>query len=514
MKNIYRIIVVLVFAGLLSFGATGQNQVNPNGYNRFYYENDSLSSEGMMRDGKPDGYWKTYYKNGVLKSEGNRRDFLLDSTWKFYDEDGSLKLIINYTKGLKNGLRITYRKGEIVAENFENDIKQGLTTYYYPDSTIYKTIPFEDGRENGLAKEYGDDGRVTMLTTYKKGYIVSRERINRLDTQGRRQGLWKFFYDNGRVKLEGKYSNDLKDGFFKEYDENGRLVATTKWVEGEKQENAAELVRLEVLKDYYPDGSVKTLQTYRNNVPQGVRREYDENGNITAGYLYDNGIKVAEGITREDGVRDGAWKMFYKDGSLRAEGTYDNGLKTGPWVYYHPNGKVEQKGEYDGKGHPKGRWVWYYPSGNILREEEYINGLLDGLMTEYREDGGIIAEGEYIEGMEEGDWVYQYGDSREEGPYSYGLRNGIWKYFYPDGSLEFEGEFIDDNPNGKHVWYWPNGNIKDEVNYMMGMKDGEARKYNADGTLLLVITYQNGVEEKYDGIKIKDPIVVSEEPEE
>ena len=45
-----------------------QQDVNPNGYNTFYYENGQVSSEGNMRDGKPDGYWKTYYKNGRLKS--------------------------------------------------------------------------------------------------------------------------------------------------------------------------------------------------------------------------------------------------------------------------------------------------------------------------------------------------------------------------------------------------------------------------------------------------------------
>lgn len=513
MKNIYRYTILLILTSLLPFVGWGQNEINPDGYNRFYYENDTLSSEGMMRDGKPDGYWKTYYENGILKSEGNRENFLLDSTWKFYGEDGSLKLVINYSEGKKDGLRITYREGEIVAENFEKDIKQGLTTYYYPDSTIYKTINFVDGREDGLAKEYAEDGRVVTLTTYKKGYVVSRERINRLDAQGRRQGLWKFFHDNGMVRLEGRYSNDLRDGFFKEYDENGRLLATAKWIEGEKQEDAVELVKLEVLKDYYPDGSVKTLQTYRNGIPQGVRREYDKDGNIVAGYLYEDGQKVAEGITREDGVRDGPWTEFYSNGQLRAEGKYLDGLKVGEWVYYHPNGKVEQTGTYDEKGRLQGQWVWYYPSGEVLREEQYINGLSDGLMTEYREDGSIIAEGEYIEGMEEGEWIYQYGDHREEGGYSYGLRNGIWKYFYSDGTLQFEGEFIDNNPNGKHVYYWPNGNIKDEINYLMGMKDGDWKKYNYDGTLLLVITYENGVEQRYDGLKLKDPIVVSEEVE-
>jgi antitoxin component YwqK of YwqJK toxin-antitoxin module len=495
--------LLLLFFLVLTMISFGQNKPIPNDYNKFYYENGNISSEGTMRDGQPDGYWKTYYENGVLKSEGNRVNFLLDSTWKFYDEEGGLVLLINYKEGQKNGLRTTFRESEIVTENFENDIKQGLTTYYFPDSTISKTTFYVDGREDGLSKEYGEDGRVVTLTVYKKGYVISREKINRLDSEGRKQGLWKFFHDNGLIQMEGTYRNDLKHGYFKDYDEAGKLIATSKWADGEKQENAVELVRLNVEKEYYPDGNLKTMQSYRNGVPQGVRREYAEDGTIVAGYVFDRGKIVGEGITKDDGLRNGEWKEYYKSGGLKAEGKYADGVKTGKWTYYYKNGNVEQTGSYDKQGRPMGDWVWYYASGNILREEAYLNGLPDGLMTEYNEDGSIITEGEFIEGEEEGPWVYQYGDHREEGSYSYGMRDGIWRYFSTDGTLMFEGEFIDDNPNGRHLYYYENGKVKDEIEYMMGFKQGNWKKYNSDGTLFLVIAYENGIEKKYDGVTIK-----------
>lgn len=503
MHKSYLLIIILFGVLSTSLRLSAQNGIDPNGYNIFYHENGNKSSEGMMVDGKPDGYWKTYHDNGILKSEGNRLNFLLDSTWKFFDEEGALIMVINYREGKKYGPRITYRKNEIVEENFEGDIKQGLTTYYYPDSTVMKTINFVDGREDGLAKEFGDDGRVVTLTTYKKGYVVSRERINRMDASGRKQGLWKFFHENGLVRLEGKYVNDLKDGYFKEYDETGKLLTTAKWIEGEKQEDATELVRLEIAKDYYPDGKVMAMQTFRNGVAQGVRRDYDREGNIVSGAFYEDGEKVGEGITLEDGVRDGEWQEFYNNGALRGEGMYDKGIKVGTWKYYYPNGLLEQTGDFDKKGRFKGTWVWYYPSGAVLREENYLDGLLDGPMTEFDEAGKIVAEGEYIEGLEEGPWVYQYGDFREEGSYSYGYRNGYWKYFDNDGNLLFEGEFIDNNPNGKHLYYWDNGRVKDEINYLMGMKDGDWKKYNYDGSLFLVISFDNGIEKKYDGVTIK-----------
>lgn len=496
----YCISLCLLFT--LSHWVNGQDQINPDGYNIFYHPNGVKSSEGNMIAGKPDGFWKTYHENGVLKSEGNRKDFILDGEWKFYDDSGKLVLIINYKKGQKNGLRITYREQEFIAENFENDIKQGPTTTYYADSTILRTVNFVDGREDGLAKEFAPDGRVTTLTTYNKGFVVSRERINRLDSQNRKQGLWKFFHENGNVKLEGRYSNDLRDGYFKDYDINGKLLTTTKWVAGEEQEAPAELVRLEVVRDYFPNGKVMAMQTFRNGVPEGVRRDYDEEGNIVSGAFYKDGKRVAEGITKADGVRNGDWKEYYTDGALKAEGKYDNGLKVGEWKYYHTNGKLEQTGNYNAKGQLTGDWFWYYPSGNIRREETFINGRSDGLMTEFDDEGNIITQGEYIEGMEEGEWILQYGDHREEGSFSFGLKNGYWKHFDDENNLLFEGEFIDNNPNGRHLFYWDNGIVKDEINYLMGMKRGDWKRYNYDGTILLVISYENGIEKKYDGVKI------------
>jgi len=506
-RNLAIFFVIIV----LQQAAFSQDEKLPDGYKKFYYENGKISSEGTMRNGKPDGYWKTYFENGILKSEGNRVNFLLDSTWKFYDETGKLVLTINYKNGLKNGLRVTYLEKEIIAENFENDIKQGLTTYYYPDSTINRTVNFVNGREDGLSKEYGEDGRVITLTTYKKGYVVSRERINRLDSEGRKQWAWKFFHPNGLVKTEGKYKNDLKNGYFKDYDEKGKLLSTSKWIDGEQQKDAAELTKLEIEKEYYPDGTVKSFQGYKNGLPEGVRREFAEDGTIVAGYIFKDGKKVSEGITREDGLKNGAWKDFFITGELKDEGTYKDDMKVGKWTYYFANGKIEQTGKYDDKGKLTGKWVWYYPSGNILREESYLNGLADGMTSEFAEDGTIIAGGEYIEGEEEGDWTYNNEGYREEGSYAFGLRQGVWKYYYPDGTLQFEGEFIDDNPNGKHKYYWDNGNLKEEDEYLMGTKVGDWKTYNSDGTLFLIVTYENGIEKKYDGIKIKPEFV---EPDE
>ncbi|MBW6491448.1 MAG: toxin-antitoxin system YwqK family antitoxin [Lentimicrobium sp.] len=498
-----KFVFCVLFFGIVFIVKAQDNTVVPDGFNKFLHANGNVASEGMMRDGKPDGYWKTYWENGTLKAEGNRKNFELDSLWNFYDENGNITLQINYLNGKKEGIRRTIRENEIVEENFSNDVKHGLTVYRFPDGLVMRTINFENGLENGFAREFDSDGTVITMIEYRRGFVVDRENINRKDRNGLKQGKWKFFYPDGKVKTEGVYRDDKRNGYFKEYDEKGMLTDVSKYVNDIRQEEVPELVKLDVRTDYYPDGKVKTRASYKGEIPEGIRREYAQTGEVISAYTYKNGKLIGEGIVDDEGMREGAWKEFYEDGQLRSEGVYRNGNRIGKWRFYHPDGALEQEGNYNNQGNTNGLWKWYYSNGLVLREENFLNGNSEGIFTEFDENGDIIIQGEYVEGLEEGFWKYQHGDHREEGTYRGGMRNGEWKYYYDDGQLSFQGSYIDDNPNGRHIWYWPNGKKKDEGEYLMGMKNNEWIQYNNDGTIFMVISYQNGIERKYDGVRIK-----------
>lgn len=488
---------------------TVEGQKQNDGFTVFYHPNGQKSSEGILRDGKPDGYWKTYNDKGILVSEGNRKNFELDSTWVFYDDEGRVKMKINYRQGKKNGLRITYREDGITEESFQGDVKDGPTKIFYASGKIRELVPFRDGLEDGMAFEYAEDGRIIALNKYKSGFIINREIINRYDNNDQKHGIWKYFHPNGVVRLEGTYKHGLENGYFKEYDQNGNLLNTSKFTDGSKLEDVAELAKLEVRKDYYPDGKIKIAATYnKEGKPEGIRREYTPEGNIDKSYIFRNGIMIGEGIVTEKGERDGYWKEYFDDGRLRAEGLYDKDKKSGTWKYFYPSGAMEQQGSYrDGK--PEGTWKWFYESGRLIREESYFNGIADGVMTEYDEEGRIITSGKFIEGRQEGEWTYTVAGTLVKGSYAGGMRNGLWQIYdlAPMGQenvLRFEGRFIDDNPQGRHIWYWNNGKRKDDGEYIMGRKTGDWVSYNYDGTPYLIVSYEDGVETRYDGIKIAD----------
>jgi len=514
----FKFLIILNFSFFIFHFSFSQDTATVrNGYQKFYYKSGVISSEGTMKNGQPDGYWKSYFENGKLKSEGNRKNFELDSLWIFYNEKGQKILDVNYRNDKKNGIKTTYLEKEMIREMFKNDIKDGYTRYYYPDGKLKMEIPFVKGLEQGFAREYSNEGDIITLIEYKRGFVIDRLKINRRDHNNLKQGRWYTFYGNGNIHVEGNYQDDLKEGYFKEYAENGDLISVDKYVKDVKQAEAQEIRKLDIKNEYYPEGKIRASGTYRNGTPEGIYREFNLMGQITRSLVYDMGTVIGEGIVEEDGSRNGHWKDLYPDGKIKAEGDYKDGKQVGEWKFYYPSGKLEQVGKFSNSGKFNGTWKWYYDSGQLMREEEYDNGLKDGMHTEYEENGKVVEEGEYIKDLEDGPWFTTIGDYLERGTYRDGLKNGKWVSYQltstgakTDSILSFSGSFVEDNPDGKHVYYWDNGRVKDEGSYLMGKKEGDWIKYEYDGTPFLIITYRNGVETKYDGVKIKPPF----EPEE
>ena len=169
---------------------------------------------------------------------------------------------------------------------------------------------------------------------------------------------------------------------------------------------------------------------------------------------------ISEGAINNIGALEGPWTEYFASGEKRAEGSYTNGRKEGDWTFYHKSGKVEQKGVYM-DGLPQGTWQWFYEDGRTHRQELYRKGKEDGSSVEYDELGKVITQGEYIDGLKEGMWFYEVGDHREEGAYKEGLKDGEWRHTYVEGGKKnFVGSFVNGEPNGKHKWYWPNGQLK------------------------------------------------------
>jgi len=93
------------------------------------------------------------------------------------------------------------------------------------------------------------------------------------------------------------------------------------------------------------DGTLAETVTYVDGVKQGVARQFNPEGEVVGGSVFENDNLVAEGITEMDGKRNGPWKEYWPNGTLRAEGFYLDNRRDGEWWFYRESGEKEQYGK-------------------------------------------------------------------------------------------------------------------------------------------------------------------------
>ena len=484
-----------------------QNEINTNGYNIFRYGNGKISSEGYLVNGKPDKYWITYYPNGVIKSEGNRKYFLLDSVWIFYNDNGDTTEKINYFEGKKNGYHYMYytdNSNKVKSkELYINNLKEGKSYYYYPDGSINKIINFKNNQRHGLGYEFINDSLIIGIYEFNNDRLVNYEMINRYDENNDKNGIWREFYNDFRIKTETVFINGVKEGLYKQFDKDGSLEITVLYKNDSIINDSYDMEDfIDFRKEFDEQGNLVFQGTFRNNFPIGIHRWYDSLGNVIKTELYDEfGRILSDGIINDEGNRQDQFINYYPYKKIKSRGKYINNRRVGTWIFYFSNGKIEQEGNYK-NGRLDGLWKWYYPNGKILREEYYQDGKEDGPFVEYDSLGNIITKGNYIEGMKEGEWFYHVGDHTEIGKYTNDLKDGYWTYYFENGDTEFRGKFLRGLPDGKHKYYYENGEVKEEQLYSAGIKVKTWKYYDIGGNLILAINYKNGEEFKINGVRI------------
>lgn len=491
-------------------------KIKPNGYNKFYYPSGTISSEGNMKNGKPVGYWKSYYPDGTLKSEGNRKNTKLDSVWRFFDRAGHLTEIIDYKNDIRSGY---YKKYKFVNDSnrhanvliskelYVNGEKNGKSYYYDDKARLIKTIQFEKNYKHGFEKHYDTLGNVNLIIKYSFNNITNSEKLNRKDKFGKKQGIWKTFYGNEKLKTYANYKDDKLNGYYREYNPYGELIKSEYYLNGKLtvlEEEKNHESKKQVKKEYFPDGKLKKSGAYVENTPVGIHKIFNDKGEIINSILYnEKGIKRGEGIVDKKDKKQGNWKYFYPNGKLKSKGKYENGKKEGKWIYFFNNGKTEQKGSFK-NGRPSGLWTWYYENGNIRRAGKFNKGKEQDFFYELTEEGDTLSQGSYIYGLKSGNWKYNVNDLLEIGKYVSGKKDGLWKQYYPDGKIKFEGSYFEGYPDGKHKFYYPNGRLRLIKFYAAGNKTGKWKKYDKEGNLETITEYRANKKYKIDGQKIKD----------
>lgn len=290
----------------------------------------------------------------------------------------------------------------------------------------------------------------------------------------------KTYYDNGKIKSEGKLKKEQKVGEWKYYYESGGLQRVEEY--DKKSPNMFTTTY------YYPSGKKKATGTWINNKMYNDWEWFYENGNLSSKGKYNNGEPL------------GPLEFYHENGNLKERGRIINKQREGEWELYYESGKLESKGSYS-KSKQQGIWENYYENGNLKLKGNYENGLAHGEFDHYNEDGSILYT-DYIGPEEKEDyfvpkedklpqsrsdrtiktlyttgqtklagtydsptmtwvlnWYFIDGQLKQTGAYKKNEPTGVWKTFYTNGALHSEAKYSAYGPRDQ-VFYHKNGNVK------------------------------------------------------
>lgn len=185
-------------------------------------------------------------------------------------------------------------------------------------------------------------------------------------------------------------------------------------------------------------------------------------------------------------------KVYWDSGKLQSEVQYKEGEMHGPAIWYYENGNIQQELIYN-QGNIDGEMKRYYSNGNLESVSYYKNGLLNGQALTYNREGVLVAEENYVNDTLDGPVNKYYSDGKPQmtGSYKNGLFHGVWVYYDVYGNVVGSANY--NEGTGLLKAWWPNGNIKREVNYKNNQKNGAEKSFDSEGKLIEVLYFENGV---------------------
>ena len=287
-------------------------------------------------------------------------------TWKEYRD------ILGRCKGRSKGAKIEictigeYSYFKRYLKNYKNSsyfLLYNLDDQNSPYQLHYESGQFMDknDRDNHKIKQLnffefvGD--RVERYSLYGDSFISGFEIPVKgkgfEDDKGKKQGLWKEYWDNGKLSNLTTYSNDKKLGPFVVYYENGKIDTKGYYGKDEFYDKEYE--------EYNSQGRLIEKGQFKKGDKVGVWTFYNWNyGNILidfssrpirfSGLTEDNKLRYVTGVKGnsfpEIRTRYGKVIFFFPSGKIQATGNFGVNIRTGKWKYFNQFGKVISEGKY------------------------------------------------------------------------------------------------------------------------------------------------------------------------
>ncbi len=134
-----------------------------------------------------------------------------------------------------------------------------------------------------------------------------------------------------------------------------------------------------IVKEFYPNGRLKSATEAVGKLRQGLSREYRADGTLESEIYYDQNRK------------HGSAKSYYADGkTVKNELRYVNGYRQGDAKWYYQSGKIYRVTPYE-KNQINGVRYIYYENGNLQAEIPYQESQPGTGLKEYTPNGSLKA---------------------------------------------------------------------------------------------------------------------------
>jgi len=145
----------------------------------------------------------------------------------------------------------------VALNSCQNYQKNRIVEEYYPDGTIKSAIAMTDTMRNGMAKYYNEQGNLLSTAEYKndkrEGWVIN------------------YITENGKIANKAFYKNDVQEGQVLQYYKEGMLFRESSYVNGRVDG---------IIKTYWPDGKIKAENTFKMGKPGIGLKEYDKKSEL------------------------------------------------------------------------------------------------------------------------------------------------------------------------------------------------------------------------------------------
>jgi len=448
----------------------------------------------------------------MISSLTSETDKELYALYRKYDKNGNLSIYTyaidgkNTDKGYYSDGKLAYIK-ELKIIKGEAPIPNGKYIEYYKNGQIKVQGYYKEGKRDGEFKAFLRNSKNAGSVIYKDGKIIKSTLINNMKDNASFSILTDINSSSNSHKI---VTDEFPNGLLKQYftfNKDGLL-------DGESRQ-------------YYEEGEIKSVSSFKNNIANGTFISYYQNGNIKEKHTYKNGNEEGEGIFyyengkieekyfMKNGKLDGEAINYFEDGKIKNKAIFKDGVILEEEVYKDnevrkntfKNGEIVKQDIYSKNKilkakkllleNGKMKIISYYENGNKEEEVFVINELLDGEALVYYPNGKLREKDFFKNGKRDGEAIiyYENGNVKQKSLFKNDKREGDLFMYYPSGKLCQTEKFINGKEDGEVIEYYESGIIKEKAYFINGKQEKEHFFYDEKGNLIKTEIYKNGVKQ-------------------